>query len=486
MFISGLFPRATVALVAILSVSSAVQAADSVAIKAGRIIPIRGPELENGIILVERGRITAVGKDLEIPFDAEVIDASDQTVFPGMVEAHTSSGLDRSNENAPVAPFLSVADSLDPSSPSFEEALRNGVTTLGISHAQNCVIGGMGRAVRPVGLTAGEMTVRGETGLMMSFSPKRGSNRMAHLALLRGAFDDLDDFVNRLAEKKYDEKLKEEDKKIDVGPEEARSLGRELIELEDLDDKNRNLYRLVNGQIATRIYCGRAMDVQRAVEFAKAKGFADHVDLVLGSDCHKAAAHVEKFGRPVILDRDLLHRERDRVSGKVVETFVPKIYADRGVRFALLTHSAASMGERYLWYQAARCVRHGVPRQVALESITLNPAEILDLGDRCGSIEVGKDANLLFLSGDPLDSMTWVLSVMIEGRIVYDRDRDIRLQELLRGLTRDEVAEESEESGSADSEEDSKSEEEAGPEGEPASEKPGDENEKSGQGGPRS
>jgi imidazolonepropionase-like amidohydrolase len=88
---------------------------------------------------------------------------------------------------------------------------------------------------------------------------------------------------------------------------------------------------------------------------------------------------------------------------------------------------------RYLWYQAARLVRNGIPRDEAIQSITLHPAKFLGLGDRMGALEPGMDANILLLSGDPLDAGTWVEQSIIEGRVVYEREKDYRLDELMTG-----------------------------------------------------
>jgi imidazolonepropionase-like amidohydrolase len=116
--------------------------AQKLAIKAGRVITRAGPDIENGVIVIEGGRITAVGAEAEVPWDATVIDAPDMTAFPGFVDAYTYAGMDRPNENIDVAPFLSVRDSLDPVNFYFENCLRWGVTTINIQQGPQCVIGG--------------------------------------------------------------------------------------------------------------------------------------------------------------------------------------------------------------------------------------------------------------------------------------------------------------------------------------------------------
>ena len=180
--------QTALALVAVLSVP--VQAADAaqdrVAVKAKRIVTGTGETIENGVILIEDGRIAAVGADLEAPWDAVVHEAD--TVYPGLVEAHNSRGLDTANENVPVTPFISVLDAVDPSSFFFEDSRRDGVTTMLVIQGNNTVVGGTGMIVRPAGLTVEDMTVRPVAGMKISVSPKSGFTRMTQMAELRKAF----------------------------------------------------------------------------------------------------------------------------------------------------------------------------------------------------------------------------------------------------------------------------------------------------------
>jgi imidazolonepropionase-like amidohydrolase len=108
----------------------------------------------------------------------------------------------------------------------------------------------------------------------------------------------------------------------------------------------------------------------------------------------------------------------------------PAIFYKAGVKFAFQTDTS-EYGRRYLWYQAATAVRYGVDRAEALKSITLYPAQFIGIDNRLGSIESGKEASLIFLTGDPLDAQTWVDKVMIGGEIVYEKAKDVRLQKLL-------------------------------------------------------
>ena len=401
------------------------------ALEGGRIIPVVGDEIPKGTILIENGKITAIGQKVEIPYDAMVVDVSGQVLLPGPIVAHTSSGLDRSNENLPVTPFLDVYDALDPSSLYFEGALRDGHLAVHVIQGNSCVIGGLSRLVHPIGRTTDEMTIQPTIALKLSTSPKSGYDRMTQMATMREAFLELEYYLENLAEKRYEEKLKEEKKEIDVLPEEARKQGSELIREEHLDDRHRNLVRLTEGRLGAWIYCGSATDVAPAIRTAKENGFLDRTVFVLGTEAYRAVEELKKAGRPVVLSSTLVHQERDPITGELHETFVPKIIHDAGLSYALLPAESSSVAERYLTYQAARCVRHGIPRQAALEAITLNAARMLGVEDRLGSLEVGKAAYIVVLSGDPLDFNSWVEKAYIEGVLAYDRQSDVRLKELL-------------------------------------------------------
>jgi len=416
--------------VALAAVSAQAVPPDRLALEGGRIIPVVGEPIASGTILFEHGRITAIGASVDIPYDAMVVDVSGKVVFPGMVDAHSASGLDVPNENLPVTPYLDVYDALDPSRLYFEDALRDGITSIHVIVANNCAIGGISRVVHPIGLTPDEMTQQTPVAMKLSTAPKNGFDRMVQMATLREAFLELADYQNDLAERKYEESLEKEKKKIDVSPDEARKLGRDLIQPEDYDDKHRNLNKLARGQLGAFVYCQLPSDVGRAVKLARDHGFFDRMVLVPGPACFKAVAEIKATGRPVVLDAELLYREQDPVTGEISETFVPKVYADAGVAFSLLPSPDQSLAERYLNYQAARCVRHGIEPRTALESITLQPARALGMGDRIGSLEVGKVANVVVFSGDPLDFNSWVDLVYINGIKAYDRTTDVRLKQL--------------------------------------------------------
>ncbi|MFK7962266.1 MAG: amidohydrolase family protein [Phycisphaerales bacterium] len=422
------------AVVAASALATATLAAppSTIALTGGRIIPVVGDPIPSGTVLVEDGRIIAVGTDVDIPFDATEYDVTGMVVFPGMIDPQSSGGLDVPNETLSVAPYLDVFDAIDPSRATFENYLRDGVTSVHVMQANNTVVGGISRVVRPIGLAVNEMTVATDIGIKLSTSPKSGYDRMRQMSELRETFAELGDYVERLPESVYEAWLKKNDKPLDVGPAEARRLGAELITDADYDDAHANLIRLTRGDLHGWIYCGFAMDVAPAIAVARDNDFLDGAVFVLGSTSWKAADELKRAGRPVIAPSQMYHRERDPITGEIEETFIPSVLHREGIEFSLLPSGNTSLAERYLNYQAAVCVRNGIPRQAALEAITLNPARALGLEEDMGSIEVGKRANLVVFSGDPLDFTSWVQHVFIDGIHAYDRTNDPRLAEIMK------------------------------------------------------
>lgn len=207
-------------------------------------------------------------------------------------------------------------------------------------------------------------------------------------ARLREAFAELEDWVDATAERRFDEEEKKAGREGPVAPDVAREKGRALIRPDDLDDAHRNLYLLTRGQLDAFVYAGSARDLDYAVAMALELGFLERSTFVVDGDGWKAADVLARAGRPAVL-ASLVHRETDLLTGKTGETLC--VFHQAKVPFALLTDPAGSQGERYLWWQAARCVREGLPRAAALAAVTTTPASILGLSERKGSIAAGKD-----------------------------------------------------------------------------------------------
>lgn len=399
------------------------------AIKTGRIITLAGPDIQDGLILIEDGIIKTVGQGVEIPWDAEVIEAKDKVIMPGFVLAHSSDGLDAPNENVPEVPFLSTFDSIDPIAPYFEDSLRDGVVAMLVLPGNNTLLGGTGTVVKPYGRTVEAMLIKRYTGLKISLQPpvqrnlrlEAGTrvwrtttmtNRMGHLQHFRRYMAELKEYLEQYEQRKKD----------------AQEQGKPFEE--EIDPRKQSMIDLSNRKLTAFIYCDKAADVTKAIEIQET--YHLNAVLVLGPDGYKAVDLIRSKKLLVILDPNLIVWETNEQTHAEEMKVVPQIFHKAGVKFAFQTDTS-QYGRRYLWHQAATAVRYGMDRTEALKSITLYPAQFIGIDDRFGSIEKGKDASLLFLTGDPLEAQTWVDRVMLGGEVVYDTAKDVRLKKLLEG-----------------------------------------------------
>ena len=348
------------------------------AIKAGTVITMTGEPIENGVILMDGTRITAVGKDgeVEIPWDAEVTEVPDLVAMPGFVEAHTNDGIDRSNETIDVAPFFDVQDSINPVDFYFENCLRYGVTTLNIQQGNNTVVAAMGAIVKPFGHTVDLQLVFPQSGIKMSISPKSGKSRATQAAALRRAFADLRTHLEKLvAEKKAgnDRARREalaQGRDYDGEDAKGRAMtgkgwvveGLEAVPRVEIDEKMAPLLKVVEGKMRVYMYAGSPAEVHTALAIAKENGFLETMTFVLGSGCYKAADAIAAAKVPVILSRNLVHIETDPITEEETHTFEAQVFKDKGVTFALTSNNS---GLESLWYQAALAVGQGLSREEA-------------------------------------------------------------------------------------------------------------------------
>ncbi|MDF1836785.1 MAG: amidohydrolase family protein [Planctomycetota bacterium] len=429
-----------------LTLALPAEAGEKQAIKAGTIITMDGDPIVDGVILMDSGRIVAVGAsaDVEIPWDAEVTEAPDMVAVPGFVEAHSNNGMDRTNETIDMGAFFDVQDSVNPVAFYFEDSLRYGITTINIQQGNQCVVAAQGAIVKPFGATVAQQLVRPHAGLKMSVTAKRGKSRATQAAALRKAFGDLRSHLEKLVDehKKGDDRARREalaqGRDYDGEDGKGRAMtgkgwtleGMENIPRVEIDEKLAPLLKVVEGRMAVYMYCGSPAEVHTALNIARENGFLHRMIFVLGSGCFKAADEIAAAKVPVILSRTLVHTERDPITSEETLTFEAKVFQDKGVAFALTSNNS---GLESLWYQAALCVGQGMARKDALASITTSPAKILGLENRVGVLKPGADANVVLYTGDPLSVTSHVNLVFIDGQPVYDRSKDVRLQHLMDG-----------------------------------------------------
>lgn len=369
--------------------------------------------VKEGIILIRNDKIEKIGgKDFEIPEDYEVIDVSGKIITPGFVDAHAHIGLfeeglrwegnDGNEMTDPITPHLRVIDGIKPDDPAFEIAREFGITTVGVLPGSANPIGGMGAAIKTYGRTVEDMLVKFPMGMKMAFGEnpknvygvtqkKMPQTRMANAALIREWLYKTKTYI----EKK--EKAKEDP---DKAPE--------------FDIKLEALEAVLKGEIPIRAHAHRASDILTAIRIAEEFG----VKIVIehGTEAYKIADIIAKKRIPVVHGPLLLPRHKPELRNLTLKS--PAILAKAGVEFALSTDALGQVIFE-LPIMTAIAVRKGLSPDVALKSITITPAKILGIADRVGSIEEGKDADLVVFSGDPLDIRNKAEMVLINGEIVY-------------------------------------------------------------------
>ena len=192
------------------------------------------------------------------------------------------------------------------------------------------------------------------------------------------------------------------------------------------------LKKAIKGEQPVYIYCETGMDVTAA--FQLIADYSLKPILVLGQGCYKAADLLAKRNETVILDPSLVFWETNPRSREDKKIILPQLYQAAKVPFIFQTEgfgARTSLGSSFFWFQAATAVKYGMSERDALEAITLMPAKRIGISNLVGSIEVGKDADLVILSGEPLNISTWVEQTIIDGKVVYERSKDEKIKRLL-------------------------------------------------------
>ena len=373
----------------------------SIAITGGRVVPIEGDPIDGGTVLVIDGRIAAVGgPDLKPPPGVDVVDA--HTHLGAREEGEGWAGHDTNELTGPIQAHVRVLDAINPADEGFRDAIAGGVLTAGITPGSGNPVGGQTVAVHCWGRTVDDMVLRSPAGMKSALgeNPKRvlgerrvnPSSRLGTAAAIRTA---LVDTLNYL-EKEKDQEHEESAERIRLTP--------------PRDLKLEALGRVLRREIPWRQHCHRADDIATALRLADEFGY----DLVIdhGTEAHLLADLIAARGIPVIIGP--LFTSRSKVELRNRSLAKPGRLAAAGVTIAITTdHPVVPIN--FLVHQATLAVKEGLDPQTALAAITINPARIAGIDDRLGSIEVGKDADLVIWSGDPLDVRSRAELALIEG-----------------------------------------------------------------------
>lgn len=378
-------------------------------IKNGHIKTMAGFEYDNGAILMgDDGKILAVGECVDVPEDCTVIDAGGRLVTPGLVEAHCHIGLHNEavgwegmdyNEGIdPVTPQMRAIDSIWPMDEAFELARNGGVTTCCTGPGSANVLGGTFVAIKTWGKRVDDMIVKDPIAMKCAFgeNPKRfyghqgkkaPMTRMGTAALLR--------------ETLFKARAYMEEK--DAGKEPK------------FDMKLEALLPVMRGQIPLKAHAHRSDDIFTSIRIAKEFGLGLTLDHCTDGGC--IAEELAQEGYPAFVGPSLGSKTKIELQSKSFEA--PGILHKAGVKVSIIT-DAPVIPQHYLPMCAGQAVRAGLPMEEGWKAITINPAESIGIADRVGSLEVGKDGDVVIWTDDPLVNVgACAYCTVIDGKVVH-------------------------------------------------------------------
>jgi imidazolonepropionase-like amidohydrolase len=395
------------------------------ALRGVRVLTAAGAPIESGVLVIHKGQIVAVGpaSEVSIPERAVVRDLAGKTVIPGLVDTHSHIGIyprpsvpahgDGNEMSGPVQPGLRALDAVFPDDPGIRMAQAGGVTTANIMPGSSNAIGGQTLYVKLRGKTVEEMRladgpVLGGLKMANGENPKgygrRGNQapvtRMKIAALQREQFAKARDYQKKWA-----------------GYREARAAGKD-VPAPDTDLSLEPLVEVLERKRTVHFHCHRADDILTAARLAEEFGF----ELVLqhATEAYRVADELARRKLPVSLTLVDSPGGKLETAGLIEENAA--LLEKAGVPVAINTDDSITES-RFFLRTGAIAVRGGMSEDAALKALTINPARMLHLDGRLGSLEKGKDADLVVLSGPPFSIYTQVLETYIDGRRVFDRSR---------------------------------------------------------------
>ncbi len=403
-------------------------------LKGGRIVPVSGPAIENGVLVMSGGKIVAVGSAVAIPGGATVVDVTGQTVYPGLIDALSQVGLTEISSVPASMDVTEVRDfnpqvkawvALNPYTEHIPVARANGVTAVQAA-PQGRLISGQAAVIRLAGSTPDALTVKAAASMQMAYPDGD--------PLERPSKDDEPeklDFADRQKEKKKNQQAVLE--RIAQLLEEAKAHGAALdgasagkAGAPKPDPVLEALVPVARGTLPLEIRADKEADIRGAVAFAEARGLK--VTILGGLEAWRCADLLKQKDVAVLLKvLRLPLRRSDPYDAAYANA---AILQKAGVRFAIVTDEDSNC--RNLPYEAAMARAFGLTPEQALQAITLSPAQLLGVADRMGSLEVGKDANVIVADGDIMDHRSHVTHVFIDGVAQSLETRHTRLDEAFK------------------------------------------------------
>lgn len=367
-----------------------------------------------GDILIEDGKIKDIGENLVAPLDSDVIDAQGKQVFPGFIDAHTHLGLwedgmgyegaDGNEETDPITPQLNPIDGINPMDNTFKEAYQGGITSVCTTPGSANVMGGQCIAIKTFGRRIDNMVIKNPVASKIAFGEnpkscygrdeKMPQTRMAIASLLRENLKKAEEYLEEL-----DLYMEHEDH-----------------DKPEYDIRMESLIPVLKGEIPFKVHAHRADDMFTAIRIAKE--FDIKITLDHCTEGHLIAEELLEEGFPVIVGPSLSERSKIELRNLTFDT--AGVLSNTGVNVSLTTDHPV-IPVQYLPICAGIAVKHGMKTEDAIRAMTINPAITLGIEDKVGSIEVGKDADIVIWDGNPLEIASNVMFTIINGKIVYQR-----------------------------------------------------------------
>jgi imidazolonepropionase-like amidohydrolase len=389
-------------------------------IKNGNIMTMAGNDYKNGFILIDNGKIIDIGPDFDKKItegkDTFIIDAQGKYVLPGFIDAHCHIGMwedsvgfegDDGNEMTdPVTPHLRAIDGVYYFDRAFTEAREAGVTTVVTGPGSANVVGGQFAALKTYGRRLEEMILKEPVAMKVAFgeNPKTVYNekkqspmtRMATAALLRESLQLAKEYKSRLDD--YHKNKEDNDRP-------------------DYDIKMEALLKVLNKEIPLKAHAHRADDIMTAIRIARE--FDVNITIEHCTEGHLIKEILLEEGVCACLGPLLTDRSKIELRNQSLKA--PGILSGSGLRVAITTdHPCVPI--QHLSLSAAMAVKEGMDEYEALKSITINAALNTGINDRVGSLEVGKDADIVIFDGHPFEYKSKVLTTIINGEVIFERE----------------------------------------------------------------
>ncbi len=391
-----------------------------IAIVGGTILTITKGIIPDGVVLIEDGKIKGVGKDLSIPSGSTVIEAKGKVVMPGLVAASSSLGLfsdwkrytHTDEATNPVLPAMEVIHAIDPFFPTVYDMMSSGVTTANVTPGGSNVFGGRGAVIKTSGTHIDELLVKEHSIMMGSYgeSAKRTYGRQGRLPSTRmGIAYLMRD--NLLKAREYKEKL-------------AEATAEEKMPRRDLQLEA--LVPVIEGKLPLMVRIHRKSDILNLLNIADKFG----IKLIIegGTDTYKVADQLAKRNIPVVITSLRGYYATPETAD--FRPDLPALLEKAGVKVGFRLDDARwpinSLGHQdgNLLLNAALAFKNGMSEMGAIRSITIDPAEMLGIAEQVGSLEPGKDADILILAGHPFLIKAVPEMVIINGKIIFQPERD--------------------------------------------------------------